>query len=43
MDQFLASEAGNLALMFDDLQSTLSTQQGEMAVFAKELRKVCIS
>jgi hypothetical protein len=39
--QFLTSEAGEVASIFNELQSTLSTQQGEMAVFAKELRQVC--
>lgn len=41
INQFLASEAGEVASIFNELQSTLSTQQGEMAVFAKELRQVC--
>lgn len=43
VNQFLASEAGGAASIFDDLQSTLSTHQGEMALFARELRQVCSS
>lgn len=39
--QFLASEATEAGSIFDDLQNTLSTQHGEMAVFARELRHVC--
>ena len=41
MDQFLSSEASKAASMFDDLQGTLATHQGEMALFARELRQVC--
>ncbi|KAE8098577.1 hypothetical protein FH972_016630 [Carpinus fangiana] len=39
IEEFLTSEAGEVASIFNELQSTLSTQQGEMAVFAKELRQ----
>ncbi|KAF8403314.1 hypothetical protein HHK36_011416 [Tetracentron sinense] len=39
IEQFLASEAGNVNSVFDDLQGTLSTHQGEMALFARELRE----
>jgi hypothetical protein len=43
LNQFLASEATEAGSIFDDLQSSLSTQQGEMAHFARELRHVCVS
>lgn len=39
-NQFLASDAGEAASIFEDLQSGLSTQQGEMVAFAKELKQV---
>lgn len=39
IEQFLASGAGEVALIFNDLQSNLSTHQGEMALFARELRQ----
>ncbi|XP_015581587.2 kinesin-like protein KIN-5C [Ricinus communis] len=39
IEDYLASEAGQAASIFDDLQSTLSTHQGEMALFARELRQ----
>ncbi|XVF55755.1 hypothetical protein PTKIN_Ptkin06aG0062300 [Pterospermum kingtungense] len=37
--EFLSSESSKAASMFDDLQGTLATYQGEMALFAKELRQ----
>lgn len=40
MSQFLSSEAGKASLIFEDLQSSLSTQQDEMTVYARELRQV---
>lgn len=40
VNQFLASEACEASSVFNDLQSTLSTHQGELAVFARELRQV---
>ncbi|KAF4396893.1 hypothetical protein F8388_004861 [Cannabis sativa] len=39
VEEFLASEAGKADSIFGDLQSSLSTQHGEMALFAKELRE----
>ena len=42
LNQFLASEAGKADSIFEDLQSSLSTQQGEMALFARELRQVYV-
>ncbi|KAB2066288.1 hypothetical protein ES319_A09G149900v1 [Gossypium barbadense] len=39
IDEFLSSEASKAASMFDDLRGTLATHQGEMAIFAKELRQ----
>ncbi|TQE00172.1 hypothetical protein C1H46_014184 [Malus baccata] len=39
VEEFLASEAGEAATIFEDLQSSLSTQQGEMTAFAKELKQ----
>ncbi|KAK7273132.1 hypothetical protein RIF29_14178 [Crotalaria pallida] len=36
--QLLASEAAEASSIFDDLQRSLSTQQGELATFARELR-----
>ncbi|XP_057949192.1 kinesin-like protein KIN-5C [Malania oleifera] len=39
IEQFLAAEAGEAGSMFDDLQSALATHQGEMALFARELRQ----
>lgn len=41
MDQFLASEVVEAGSIFDDLQNSLSTQQGELASLARELRHVC--
>ncbi|KAK7337255.1 hypothetical protein VNO77_17820 [Canavalia gladiata] len=38
IEEFLASEATEAGSIFDDLQSSLSTQQGELALFARELR-----
>ncbi|XP_047162874.1 kinesin-like protein KIN-5C isoform X2 [Vigna umbellata] len=38
IEKFLASEATEAGSIFDDLQGSLSTQQGELAVFASELR-----
>lgn len=43
VNQLLASEACQAASIFNDLQGTLSSHQGEMAVFARELRRVCAS
>lgn len=43
LTQFLASEAKEAASIYDNLQTILSTQQGEMALFARELRQVCAS
>ncbi|KAJ0028790.1 hypothetical protein Pint_36047 [Pistacia integerrima] len=39
IEDFLASEAKEAASIYDNLQTTLSTQQGEMALFARELRQ----
>ncbi|XP_061353443.1 kinesin-like protein KIN-5C [Gastrolobium bilobum] len=38
VEEFLASEATEAGSVFDDLQSSLSTQQAELALFARELR-----
>ncbi|XP_061366744.1 kinesin-like protein KIN-5C isoform X2 [Gastrolobium bilobum] len=38
IEEFLASEATEAGSIFDDLQSSLSTQQDELALFARELR-----
>ncbi|XP_019444239.1 PREDICTED: kinesin-like protein KIN-5C [Lupinus angustifolius] len=38
IEEFLASEATESGSLFDDLQNSLSTQQGELALFARELR-----
>ncbi|XP_039042215.1 kinesin-like protein KIN-5C [Hibiscus syriacus] len=38
-DQFFSSEASKAASMFGDLQRSLAIHQGEMTVFAKELRQ----
>ncbi|WVZ13972.1 hypothetical protein V8G54_011538, partial [Vigna mungo] len=38
IEKFLASEATEAGSIFDDLQGSLSTPQGELAVFASELR-----
>lgn len=38
--QLLAEEAAGGLSIFDELQNSLSTQQGEMAHFARELRQV---
>ncbi|KAK1424281.1 hypothetical protein QVD17_19606 [Tagetes erecta] len=38
----LAGEAAKRQLIFDELHGTLSTQNGEIAALAKELRKVKI-
>ncbi|XP_057425345.1 kinesin-like protein KIN-5C [Lotus japonicus] len=38
IEEFLASEAAEAGSIFNDLQSSLSTQQGEMAQFAREMR-----
>lgn len=40
--QFLDSEGVEANSVFDELQGTLSTHQGEMALFAGELRQVLI-
>ncbi|PSR98522.1 Kinesin-like protein [Actinidia chinensis var. chinensis] len=39
LEQFLAAEAIEANSVFDDLQGTLSSHQGEMAQFARELRQ----
>ncbi|KAF5953942.1 hypothetical protein HYC85_006798 [Camellia sinensis] len=39
IEQFLAAEAVEANSIFDDLQGTLSTHQGEMAHFARELQQ----
>ncbi|KAH7512183.1 hypothetical protein FEM48_Zijuj12G0063400 [Ziziphus jujuba var. spinosa] len=39
IEEFLESNSSKASSIFDDLQSCLSTQQGEMAVFARELRQ----
>lgn len=41
VNQFLASESGKADSIFNDVQSTLSNNQGELALFARELRQVC--
>lgn len=38
----MAAEAVEAKSVFDDLQGSLSTHQGEMAHFARELRQVCV-
>ncbi|CAL0310527.1 unnamed protein product [Lupinus luteus] len=38
IEEFLASENAESGSIFDDLQNSLSTQQGELALFARELR-----
>ncbi|KAJ1375875.1 P-loop containing nucleoside triphosphate hydrolase, partial [Sesbania bispinosa] len=40
IEEFLASEATKAGSILDDLQSSLSNQQGELALFARELRHV---
>ncbi|XP_024038388.1 kinesin-like protein KIN-5C [Citrus clementina] len=37
--EFLASEAREAASIYENLQTNLSTQQGEMAIFAREMRQ----
>ncbi|XP_050383598.1 kinesin-like protein KIN-5C isoform X2 [Argentina anserina] len=39
IEEFLASEAGEAASIFQNLLSGLSTQQGEITLFAKELKQ----
>ncbi|XP_030926949.1 kinesin-like protein KIN-5C [Quercus lobata] len=39
IEQFLASESGKADSIFNDVQSTLSNNQGELALFARELRQ----
>ncbi|XP_022744590.1 kinesin-like protein KIN-5C [Durio zibethinus] len=39
IEEFLLSEASKAASLFDDLQGTLATHQGEMVLFARELRQ----
>ncbi|XVE75941.1 hypothetical protein DITRI_Ditri12bG0132500 [Diplodiscus trichospermus] len=39
VEEFLLSEASKTASIFDDFQCTLATHQGEMALFARELRQ----
>ncbi|KAF7820171.1 kinesin-like protein KIN-5C [Senna tora] len=38
IEEFLASEATEAGSIFDDVQNTLSTHQGELVSFARELR-----
>ncbi|CAL0317032.1 unnamed protein product [Lupinus luteus] len=38
IEELLASEAAEASSIFDDLQSSLSTHQGELSTFARELR-----
>ncbi|KAF3441637.1 hypothetical protein FNV43_RR15552 [Rhamnella rubrinervis] len=39
IEEFLVSMSGEASSIFDDLQSCLSTQEGEMALFTRELRQ----
>ncbi|CAI0462327.1 unnamed protein product [Linum tenue] len=39
IEDYLASEGVQAASVFDDLQNALSAHQGEMAIFARELRQ----
>ncbi|KAA8516740.1 hypothetical protein F0562_017062 [Nyssa sinensis] len=39
IEEFLSAETVEANLIFNDLQGTLSTHQGEMALFARELRQ----
>ncbi|VVB02333.1 unnamed protein product [Arabis nemorensis] len=39
IDEFLASGDGTTTSLFDELQNALSSHQGEMALFARELRQ----
>ncbi|TXG58235.1 hypothetical protein EZV62_016064 [Acer yangbiense] len=39
IEEFLESEAREGASIYDNLQTTLSTQQGEIAIFARDLRQ----
>lgn len=39
-EQLLESKSTEASSIFDDLQSCLSTQQSEMALFTRELRQV---
>ncbi|GMH30138.1 hypothetical protein Nepgr_031981 [Nepenthes gracilis] len=39
IEEFLTAEANEATLIYDDLQETLSSHQGEMALFARELRQ----
>ncbi|KAK1562399.1 hypothetical protein Q3G72_011209 [Acer saccharum] len=39
IEEFLESEAREGAFIYDNLQTTLSTQQGEIAIFARDLRQ----
>lgn len=41
VNQFLATAATEVGSIFDELQSCLSTQQGELSLFAREVRNVC--
>jgi hypothetical protein len=41
MNQFLTTASTEAGSIFDELQSCLSTQHGELTVFAKEVRNVC--
>lgn len=39
-NQFLGAESVEANLIFDELHKSLSIQQGELAIFASELRQV---
>ncbi|XP_050227654.1 kinesin-like protein KIN-5C [Mercurialis annua] len=39
IEDYLESEAGQAASVFDELKNSLSTHQGEMALFAREMRQ----
>ncbi|KAL5545811.1 hypothetical protein UlMin_005498 [Ulmus minor] len=39
VEEFLASEDGKAASIFEELQNTLSSQQGELTLFARELKQ----
>lgn len=41
--QFLGTKDKEGNSLFDDLQSSLSTHAGEMAIFARELRQVGVN
>ena len=41
VNQFLGAESVEANAIFDELHKSLSIQQGELAIFASELRQVC--